>query len=138
MILFTEVGNHRIGSIDLNTCKVSTFAGTGNAGFLNARADSAKMDFPRGIVKRGNDYYFCDFNNQKVRRVYLKTITSDLKSVTSYGNVRRIDGNTFYIENPESFQFELYNVLGQQVPYRIEGNFIKVSEGEGMVYLHVK
>lgn len=128
MILFSEVGNQRIGSIDMATCKVSSFAGSGTAGMVNGRADTTKMDYPRGIVKKGSDYYFCDFNNHKIRRVYFKTTLSGLIENEDLRRIEWLNENNLRIEMRDGEQVEFFDNVGRSLQFKHVGNIWEISE----------
>jgi sugar lactone lactonase YvrE len=52
------------------TATVSTFAGTGASGFLDANGTSAKFNFPAGLAFDSQDNLFvCDRTNSKIRKI---------------------------------------------------------------------
>lgn len=64
--------NNRIRFINANTHIISTFAGTGNAGYTgdNGAATSATLDGPTGVaIDSAGDVFIADTNNQVIREV---------------------------------------------------------------------
>lgn len=137
-ILFTEIGNQRIGKIDLNNCKVSSFAGTGVAGNLNARADSATMNYPRGIVKRGSTYYFADFNNHQIRKVYFKSTAAVSQQTQTRLLVQWMDATTLKILGASDSKVQVYNALGQEITVRQTDDLVQIEDNQkGLLLVHV-
>jgi sugar lactone lactonase YvrE len=61
--------NHRIRRID-GSGNVTTYAGTGTAGFNNGVATSAQFDFPSGVcADAAGNIYVADFGNNRIRRI---------------------------------------------------------------------
>jgi hypothetical protein len=64
--------NNRIRFINASTHVISTFAGTGNAGYTgdNGPATSATLDGPTGVaIDSAGDVFIADTNNQVIREV---------------------------------------------------------------------
>jgi hypothetical protein len=74
-----DSGHHRVLRVD-GYGNVTTFAGTGNAGYFGdgAAASGAQLNSPQGIALDGaGNLYIADYNNHRVRRVDANgTITS--------------------------------------------------------------
>jgi sugar lactone lactonase YvrE len=67
-VYFSDTYGNRIRKITSDGI-VSTVAGTGVAGFRDGPAEMARMNWPRGIVLKGNSILFADFNNHLVRSI---------------------------------------------------------------------
>jgi len=79
-LFVTDQGNHKIRKIDTNGV-VSTYAGTGTAGSLDAKADFATFNSPSGVVAGSDDIvYVCDYANHKIRKIkkYGYSVTPNL------------------------------------------------------------
>lgn len=79
-LFVTDEGNHKIRKIDTGGT-VSTYAGTGEAGDFDAKANSATFNNPTGLVTAPNNIiYVCDYANHKIRKIqkFGYTITPDL------------------------------------------------------------
>jgi sugar lactone lactonase YvrE len=80
-IYVTEAYSNRIRKISGGT--VSTFTGTGIAGYLDGPAETAQCDFPWGIAVASNGtVYFSDSHNQRIRRIGLSPTQPVLSSFT--------------------------------------------------------
>ncbi len=80
-VYVADMGNHRIRKITRDG-KVSTLAGTGKAGFIDAAAAEARFDFPAGVaLDAAGNVYVADSYNQRIRK-----ITSDGRVVTLAGS----------------------------------------------------
>ncbi|HSB11000.1 MAG TPA: NHL repeat-containing protein [Blastocatellia bacterium] len=79
-ILVADTSNNRIRKIAADG-RVTTFAGNGNAGFKDGKADQAEFDGPIGIAvdKRGN-VFVADTYNDRIRK-----ISSDGNVITMAG-----------------------------------------------------
>src|SRR6185369_15275003 len=69
--------NHRIRKVDLKTGVISTFAGTGTAGFSGDGGPAAKAAF-NGVFAialnpAGDKLYVADLSNRRIRMITLKT-----------------------------------------------------------------
>jgi DNA-binding beta-propeller fold protein YncE len=72
-----DSGNHRVRKIDLATGIITTFAGTGVAGFSGdgGQAAAAQLSNPFGVTIASGNLYIGDYGNNRVRRVDLATGT---------------------------------------------------------------
>jgi len=71
-VFIADTYNHRVRRVDVGTGFISTFAGTGAAGFSGdgAAATSAQLNFPRGVAVDGaGNVFIADTFNHRVRRV---------------------------------------------------------------------
>lgn len=88
-IFITDQSNHKIRKIDTNG-QVTTFAGTGSAGFLDGTGASAKFFYPAGMAIDANDnLYIADYSNHKIRVITPAGVVSTYAGTVA-GNA---DGN---------------------------------------------
>ena len=77
-IYFSDQYNQRIRKVDKNGI-ITTVAGNGNAGFSGdgGPATSAELNYPGGlVVDQNGDLYFCDPDNNRLRKVSGGTIST--------------------------------------------------------------
>lgn len=75
-LYLTDMVNHAIRKIDMKTGIITTFAGTGQAGYSGdgGPADKAQLKQPHSLqFGPGGDLYICDIGNHVIRRVDMKT-----------------------------------------------------------------
>jgi type II secretory pathway pseudopilin PulG len=74
-LIFTDIGDHRVKSLDVTTGVISTVAGSGSANLLDGTGSAAAFSTPRGVTFHGNwpFVYIADTDNSAVRRVNLET-----------------------------------------------------------------
>lgn len=85
-----DSGNHVIRKIVLGTGVVSTVAGNGTLGYLDANGISAQLNSPQGITMDGANLYVTDANNQRIRKVALAT--GDVTTISGSGTQGSVDG----------------------------------------------
>lgn len=72
-LYISDADNHRIRRVNLNTGRISTAAGQGDAGFTGDRgpARQAALNFPTGVAfdQEGN-IYIADQDNDRIRQLY--------------------------------------------------------------------
>jgi sugar lactone lactonase YvrE len=81
-VFIADTYNHKIKVLDVRERKVSTFAGTGQAGKADGAAKSARFHEPGGLSVAGDWIYVADTNNHAIRRVSLsdgRTETVDVR-----------------------------------------------------------
>jgi hypothetical protein len=61
--------NHAIRKVAIGSGAVTTYAGTGMAGYLEGACLSAKFQFPYCVGVRGADVYVLDKDNHRIRRI---------------------------------------------------------------------
>jgi len=84
----SEQGNDVIRKIVIGTGTVSTFVGTGVAGFADGPGASAQFNDPTGIVSDGVNLYVADFINYRIRKIVIATgAVSTLSGTGVLGNV---------------------------------------------------
>lgn len=90
-IFITDQSNHKIRKID-TFGQVTTFAGTGIAGFQDGAGFSAKFYYPAAMAIDTNDnLYIADYSNHRIRKI---TPDGFVSTVAGLGNAGAIDGNT--------------------------------------------
>ncbi|ESU19348.1 hypothetical protein FCR2A7T_19600 [Flavobacterium cauense R2A-7] len=89
-IFISDQSNHKIRKIDINGV-VSTFAGSGVAGFLDATGTAAKFYYPAGMAIDTNDnLYVADYSNHRIRKITSGGVVSTYAGLASAGAT---DGN---------------------------------------------
>ena len=71
-IYIADTKNHRIRKVDSSTSYVTTFAGTGTAGWSGdgGKATEAKLNYPMGLAfDSAGNLYVCDTFNHRIRRI---------------------------------------------------------------------
>ena len=94
-IFIADSGNNCIRKIDTNLI-VSTYAGSGEEGFLDGSAEKAMFHFPRGLdIDGSGNLYVADYENSRVRKI------------TPDGQVSTIAGNgdySYYGDYDDNYQ----------------------------------
>ncbi len=70
-LYIADTYNHRIKRLDPKTRRVTTFAGTGEAGLTDGPANRARFYEPGGLAADATSLFVADTNNHAVRRVSL-------------------------------------------------------------------
>ena len=95
-LLVADSGNHAIRSINLTSRIVTTVAGAGVAGNINAQGQNAAFDTPSGIaVDSRNNIYVADTGNHTVRKI----------DATVTRNVATLVGSTEGFRDGENARF---------------------------------
>jgi sugar lactone lactonase YvrE len=69
VVYVSEVGNHRIRKVSADGT-VSTFAGSGTAGFLDGQSGQARFNSPRGLaLDAAGNTYVADAGNHRIRKI---------------------------------------------------------------------
>ncbi len=85
-----DFGNSLIRTININSVAVSTFAGTGTAGFLNGTAAAAQFNGTAHIVfDKAGDLFVADEENNAIREV---TVAGNVITVAGTGTAGYQDG----------------------------------------------
>jgi len=113
-VYIADTGDNKIRLIDHNTLKISTFAGTGTAGYLGEGSftpTSAEFSFPIGLAfDAERNLYIADYNNNRIR-----VVSSDATSIVTYaGNGtgayssadEGVAANTAEINKPTGIAFD--------------------------------
>lgn len=80
-IYVADLYNNCIRKIDMQTNTVSTYAGTGVAGYQDGAASTAKFNAPTGVYYRNGNVYVADNLNNRIR------------VIDGFGNVSTVAGN---------------------------------------------
>lgn len=89
-IFISDQSNHKIRKIDTNGM-VSTFAGSGVAGFLDGAGTTAKFYYPAGMAIDADDnLYVADFSNHRIRKITPGGVVTTYAGLAAAGAV---DGN---------------------------------------------
>ncbi len=72
-LFLSDTYNHRIKRLDLETRRVTAFAGSGKPGFRDGRGKRARFYEPGGLTVGGGRLFVADTNNHAVRVVELET-----------------------------------------------------------------
>jgi sugar lactone lactonase YvrE len=108
-----DYNNHRIRKIEIATAAVTTVAGDGTNGFLDATGIMARFNLPTGICTDGSgNLYVADLNNRRIRRINIAT-----------GNVTTLAGST------AGFADGIGTAAQFNTPYNI------CSDGAGSLYV---
>ena len=76
MVYVVDQSYHRIRKIDLNGT-VTTYAGSGVQGFADGVAAGAQFNYPGGVaVDAQSNVYIGDFSNNRIRKIYIKYVSS--------------------------------------------------------------
>lgn len=90
-IFISDQSNHKIRKIDVNGI-VSTFAGSGVAGFSDGTGTTAKFYYPAGMTIDANDnLYVADYSNHRIRKITPGGVVTTYAGLATAGTV---DGNT--------------------------------------------
>jgi len=89
-IFISDQSNHKIRKIDTNGI-VSTFAGSGVAGFSDGSGTTAKFYYPAGMGIDANDnLYVADYSNHRIRKITPSGVVTTHAGLASAGAT---DGN---------------------------------------------
>ncbi len=89
-VFVSDGGNNRIRKISPDGM-VTTFAGTGTAGFADGHRLSAQFDYPAGVaVDNVDNIYIADYQNNRVRKI--KAGTDNVITIAGNGSNGVVDG----------------------------------------------
>jgi len=74
-LYIADQANNMIRLVNVATRSVSTFAGSGTAGFLNGPASSARFNAPTGVATNGTHVFVAEANNFFIRAIQLATLS---------------------------------------------------------------
>ncbi len=83
--------NDRIRAVNPVTGAVTTLAGTGVQGYLDANGTSAQLFNPIGLVGLGGFLYFTDIGNERIRRISLSGANA-VTTIAGNGTAGSVDG----------------------------------------------
>jgi hypothetical protein len=81
--------NNKIRKININTGEVSTLAGSGTAGAIDAIGTAASFNLPTGIATDGSNLYVADDGNNKIRKILIST--GSVTTLAGTGTVGAVD-----------------------------------------------
>ena len=115
-LIVADFDNHRLRKVTLDGA-VSTFAGTGAAGFADGALASAKFNQPQGLAAAGNgDLYLTDVQNFRVRRIHNGSVETVAGS-----------GQPGYIDNDDRLAAQFYGLEG--ICVEPDGASVFVADG---------
>ena len=123
-LYITDQGNQRIRKVTTDGT-IHTIAGTGQSGFLDGPALSAKMQNPACIyVDAPGNLYFTDNGNNRIRKIDL---TGNISTIAG-------DGTTATLNNPKDFAFDAAGNLyiadfGNSLIKKLSGGALTVFAG---------
>ena len=85
-----DKNNNRIRQIEISTGDVTTLAGDGAFGFLDANGTSARFASPEGLFGVGNTLYVGDSEGNRIRKIDLTT--DDVTTLAGSGVAGTLDG----------------------------------------------
>ncbi|MEE4258284.1 MAG: T9SS type A sorting domain-containing protein [Bacteroidales bacterium] len=129
---------------------VSTFAGTGEAGFLDGVDSLAMFDFPRGSVMdvNLNRLYVVDYNNHAIRIIHLDAYVGEHEVFSSAYQVRVFpnpSSGKFMIgfsEAIDNYSIQVINLLGKVVfeENKLVENYLEIDiscEDDGVYFIKI-
>jgi hypothetical protein len=121
-IFVGDGSNQRVRFIGIE--EVTTFAGTGEAGFEDGVDSLATFDFPRGSVfdYETNRLYIVDFNNHAIRTIHIEDDITEIAelplelSLAAYPNPFGQSATIAYqLSKPGTVDIEIYDLMGRGV-----------------------
>lgn len=85
-IYVADILNNVIRYVDNNTGVVSTYAGTGFAGYVDGAKEVSRMNMPSEVTLADNKLFFVDKNNHKIRYVAALDVITLTGNETVVGN----------------------------------------------------
>jgi len=115
-LVVADFENHRLRKVGLDGT-VSTFAGSGTAGFADGDLAGAKLNKPQGLAAAANgDLYVTDTENFRVRRIHAGKIETIAGS-----------GQAGYVDNDDRLAAQFYGLEGLCV--KPDGSMVFVADG---------
>ena len=85
--------NHCIRRINLDNKVVSTYAGSGKAGFVDGSGLNGRFLYPAGVaVDNNGKVYVADSGNHRIRKIEALRNEMQISTVAGDGNAGRVDG----------------------------------------------
>jgi len=107
----SDYSNNVIRRIDLSTNAVTTFAGSGTAGELDAIGTGANFNGPLGIiVGDGGNIYVADYTGQKIRKITPSAVVSTVAGSGYNGTANGVGGAASF-DYPSSLREDAANNL---------------------------
>ncbi len=107
-VYVSETGNHLVRKIDGKKKKVETFAGTGNASFVNGPALEAKFNYPVDLTHDGTGrFYVADTNNDLIRIIYKGRVATAAGS--GKNGIKDGPGATAKFDHPSGIAYDAKN-----------------------------
>ena len=88
-VYIADTGNHAIRKVSVATGFITTYAGTGTAGFLGdgGAATSARLSSPQAVsLNAAGDLYIADTGNNRIRRVAVSGTITTIAGTGAAGN----------------------------------------------------
>lgn len=92
IIYVADTANNKIRKIALDGT-VSTYAGSGTAGFLDGAALSARLRSPRQILFKNDELIVADRDNNRIRRIYNNAGTLTVATLAGTGTASSTNGS---------------------------------------------
>lgn len=107
-----DAGNHKIRKITTPAGVVTTVAGSGTAGTANGTGNSAQFNSPFGItIDQQNNLYIADSKNNKIRKVTLGGVVTNLAGSGAIGSGDNTTGTLATFNNPVGIAVDLQGNL---------------------------
>ncbi|OYY47733.1 MAG: hypothetical protein B7Y56_02790 [Gallionellales bacterium 35-53-114] len=84
-----DTSNHKIRKIVIASGAVTTLAGSGTAGAVNATGAAASFNYPRGLSSDGTNLYVADTDSHKIRKIVIST--GDVTTLAGSGIAGAVD-----------------------------------------------
>lgn len=100
-IYFCDTYNHVVRKYDKATGQVTTIAGTGVLGFQDGPSNTARFNYPEGIVVKNNLLIIGDNYNHRIRQIDMNT--NMVTTIAGTGTAGHLDGSaaTAKFKNPK-------------------------------------
>jgi hypothetical protein len=137
-LYISDTNGASIRTLDTATMAVTTFAGNGTAGYVDAVGGAARIHRPRGIATDGTSVYFAEFNAHTIRQGVIATqsVSTLVGAPMSPGYVEGV-GSAARLDSPWGLAFHypsnsLFFVDASRVIRRIQLGRLPFREGRGV------